>query len=98
MYTMTDDCLALTVAEATMQDWLAAVTVMRSLPTPLYVAPAPTQPVVQWPPVSRMSARPVRRAHVPAAVGARESENGVAGARPFYWMALAVAVGVFAFL
>jgi len=98
MYTMTDDCLALTVAEATMQDWLAAVTVMRSLPTPLYVAPAPAQPVVQWPPVSRMSARPVRRAHVSAVADAQESESAVAGARPLYWMALVVAVGVFAFL
>jgi hypothetical protein len=36
MNAMTDDAMALTVAEATMQDWLAALEVIRTCPPPAW--------------------------------------------------------------
>lgn len=92
MNTMADDTLALTVAEATMQDWLAAAALMKGAPMPLYVRPTSMVPEVWSAPVRRRAA-----ARGPAAKAVPPVESGaVGGARTVYWVLLALAVGALA--
>lgn len=86
MKEMADGSLALSVAEATMQDWMAAVTQARlglpPLPAELRAAPVfDPHPIAARPAARRV----VRR---PATQSLRES-GSVAGARSAYWIALA---------
>jgi hypothetical protein len=96
MNAMTDETLAMTVAEATMQDWLAAMTMMKSMPTPLYAAPAPAQPpAMRWV-VNRQHPVPVKRVTPGAPAAPVDNAARVAGARTLYWVTLAVAVAALA--
>ena len=97
MNAMTDETLAMTVAEATMQDWLAAMTMLKSMPTPLYAAPAPVAPPAMRRVAVRQGPVPVKRVAAAAPVVSVESAARVAGARTLYWVTLAVAVAVLAF-
>lgn len=106
MYGMTDETMALTVAETTMQEFLAAVMLAQNLggvaPAP---APAssvqPTHPVitrstVRRPPAAR-PASTAQRLRTPPATKATEPER-VAGARTAYWVLLAGALATLALL
>lgn len=86
MNEMADGSLALSVAEATMQDWMAAVA-QATLGLPPLAADLRAAPVFASHPIA---ARPVvrRPARRPAAAPPRES-GSVAGARSVYWIALA---------
>jgi hypothetical protein len=90
MNRMADETLALTVAEVTMQDWLAAVTHFRQQPQPIltdrYTALQPA--FVPWtaPTRSRGARRPVRTEVK------HEATTGIGGARSLYWWALAAAL------
>jgi hypothetical protein len=97
MNAMIDETLAMTVAEATMQDWLAAMTMMKSMPTPLYVASAPVVSTAMRRVAVRHGPVPVKRVTVAAPVVQVDSAARVAGARALYWVTLAVAVAVLAF-
>ena len=84
---MADGSLALSVAEATMQDWMAAVAqASRGLP-PL-AADLRAAPVFASHPIA---ARPVvrRPARRPAVAPPSRESGSVAGARSAYWIALA---------
>lgn len=97
MNAMTDETLAMTVAEATMQDWLAAMTTLKSMPTPLYAAPAPVSPPALRRVALRHGPAPVKRVTVAAPEVPADSAARVAGARTLYWVTLAIAVAVLAF-
>jgi len=97
MNVMTDETLAMTVNESTMQDWLAAMTMMKSMPTPLYAAPAPVAPPAMRRVVSRQGPAPIKRVTAAAAVVPVDGAARVAGARTLYWVTLAIAVAVLAF-
>ncbi|MBS1133451.1 MAG: hypothetical protein H6R02_592 [Burkholderiaceae bacterium] len=80
-----------------MQDWLAAMTMMKSMPTPLYVASAPVVSTAMRRVAVRHGPVPVKRVTVAAPVVQVDSAARVAGARALYWVTLAVAVAVLAF-
>lgn len=92
MNAMTDETMALSVTEATMQDWMAAMTLLREAPQPV-VAPR----TVLWPedvlPVTRRVA-PVasRRRVASASVQSEVVRPRVAGAGAVYWGLLALAL------
>jgi hypothetical protein len=91
MAAMADETFALNVADATMQDWLAAVLLAQVEPMPA-VAPLrqPHVPVrqVEFP-------RPaVRRAAPRASTVNRRAPTGVAGARTVYWLSLAASLAL----
>ena len=87
MNAIADETLALCVAEATMQDWLAAVLLARGEPMP---APAPRIQLAH--PVRRRELpKPARRCPTPIATP-RVAPSGVAGARTVYWLSLAAAL------
>jgi hypothetical protein len=94
MNAMTDETMALSVTEATMQDWMAAMTLLREAPQPV-VAPRN----VFWPedvlPVTRRVA-PVagRRRVASASVKSEVVRPRVAGAGAVYWWLLALALAV----
>ena len=108
MNRMSDETMALTVAEVTMQDFLAAVTLAERLPAPV-PAPRwqPSQPLIEYP-VVRCSARrskpftptPVarRRSVSTTATVQHETPTRVAGARFGYWLGLATVVAAVVFL
>lgn len=89
-----DETLALTVVETTMQEWLAAVTLIRETPC-LLLAPAPTShpEVVRPRPV-----RPAVRVQRPATTVCERKEVAatVWGARSAFWAGLALALAVLA--
>jgi hypothetical protein len=91
MGTLREETLALRVDEATMQDWLAAVTMIKFAPPSTYSTtlldphPERVQCTARRSPAAR---RPVAKA-APAAV---------AGARTGYWVVLALTVALVAFL
>jgi len=78
-----------------MQDWLAAMTMMKSMPTPLYVASAPVVSTAMRRVAVRHGPVPVKRVTVAAPVVQVDSAARVAGARALYWVTLAVAVLAF---
>ena len=92
-----DETMALTVTEATMQDWQAAVTVMKQSPISFCIAslPAP-HPVLRRPavvrPASTLSATGPSRRSVPVTPYTEPAPVG--GARTVYWLALAAALAV----
>ena len=88
-----DETLAFNVADATMQDWLAAVSDIRFAPPSTYSTarfdPHPERPHPL--PVRRPPTGPARRT-------AHAAPAAVAGARTAYWMGLALALAVLTFL
>jgi hypothetical protein len=96
MNAMTDETLAMTVNEATMRDWLAAMTMMKSMPTPLYAASAPVAPPAMRRVAVRQGPVPVKRVTPAAPVVPVDNAARVAGARTLYWVTLAVAVAALA--
>lgn len=100
MNAMTDDAMALTVAEATMQDWLAALEVIRTCPPPAWTPSLQRSPSpLSHPSIVEFSMsparRPLRRQVASAARRvADDHESAVGGARTAYWLALAAALAV----
>jgi hypothetical protein len=92
MDTTLDGAMALSVAEATMQDWLAAVTSIKLAPPSVYsTAPLQPHPVPE-------RARAIRRASQPQPRQLPAPPSRVAGARSGYWFALALTLGIMAIL
>jgi len=94
MNAMTDETMALSVTEATMQDWKAAMTLLREAPQPV-VAPR----TVLWPedvlPVARRVGPVARRCRVASAsVKSEVVRPRVAGAGAVYWWLLALALAL----
>jgi len=94
MGVMTEETLALTVAETTMQDWLAALTQLEQAPQGFLapLAQPASHPVLRRPvPVRRPVACTRHRvASVSVAPDQRPSAGG--GARSAYWVCLAAAL------
>lgn len=92
-----DETMALTVTEATMQDWQAAVTVMKQSPMSFCIAslPAP-HPVMRRPRVGRPASTlpAVGAAKRTAVMAPHVVPAPVGGARTVYWLALAAALAV----
>ena len=97
MRTMDDETLALTVVETTMQEWMAAVTLIRQTPGLLFAAAPSAHPAVIRPRPVRPAARAAQRP-APAVVTRQEVVATVGGARSIYWTGLALAVAALAFL
>ncbi len=97
MSTMNEETMALSVADATMQDWLAAVTMFQFAPPSTYSTarfdPHPERPGPA--PVRRATPCRPRSVVQPARASA---PSGVAGAHTAYWLGLALALSVFVFL
>lgn len=93
MNAMTDETMALSVTEATMQDWLTAMALLREAPEPVA---APRS--VLWPedmqPVRRVAAATSRRRVAPAPASTDPAPLRVAGAGTVYWWLLALALAV----
>jgi hypothetical protein len=93
MSTLSEETLALRVDEASMQDWLAAVTTFKFAPPSTYSTarfephPEPARPLPQ----RRVASNPVRRQQEPA-------QATLAGARTGFWVVLAAAAGLMALL
>jgi hypothetical protein len=101
MNRMTDETMALTVAEATMQDFLAAVLLAERDCSPALARVQPSRPLIEYP-VARQTARarmqsPGRHSR-PVPVARDAATDNVAGARTIYWLGLAVAVAFITFL
>jgi hypothetical protein len=108
MNRMGDETMALTVAEVTMQDFLAAVMLAERSPAPVPVPRwQPSQPLIEYP-VVRCTARrstpftptPVarRRSVSTTSTPQHETPARLAGARVGYWLGLATAVTAVVFL
>lgn len=93
MGTLGEEALALRVDEATMQEWLAAVTMIQSAPPSTY-STTPLDP----PRPERVEPARVRRSTTVRRPPPQAVPTGVAGARTPYWVGLALAVGLLAFL
>jgi hypothetical protein len=104
MFEMNDEAMALTVAEATMQDFLAAVMLVERSPAPIpTVRVQPSRPLIDYPvtrhPVrSRLQPAATRLATLPRPVAHADKTASVAGARTVYWLALAAAMAAVALL
>jgi hypothetical protein len=94
---MDEETLALTVVETTMQEWLAAATLIRETPALLFAAAPSSHPTVTRPRPARPAARLAQRP-APAFVERQEVDATVGGARSIFWTGLALAVGVLVFL
>lgn len=95
-----DETLALTVSEATMQDWHAAVTLMKQSPMSFCMASLPAPHPVLCRPALARAAR-TSSAHCDVARNRPASDEDpvrVGGARTAYWVALAAALAVMAVL
>lgn len=92
MNAMTDETMALSVTEATMQDWLTAMTLLREAPEPVAAPrsvlwPADVQPVTR-----RVAAVTSRRRVAPVPAIPDPPPLRVAGAGTVYWWLLALAL------
>jgi hypothetical protein len=101
MNRMTDETMALTVAEATMQDFLAAVLLAERDPSPAMARVQPSRPLIEYP-MTRQAVRartqaPSRHSRL-AQTAPEATTNSVAGARTIYWLGLALAVSFITFL
>jgi hypothetical protein len=90
MSEMADETLAFSVAEVTMQDWLAAVLLAKYEPLP---AAAP-RIQASHPLRMRDLPQPVKRNSVAPRPATAFAPNGVAGARTVYWLSLAAALAL----
>jgi hypothetical protein len=89
---LSEETLALRVDEATMQDWLAAVTMIKFAPPSVYS----TTPLDPHPECAERAR--VRRAAALRRSSAKPAPAPVAGARTPYWVGLALALGLFVLL
>ena len=98
MNAMTDDAMALTVAEATMQDFLTARQIAELSPLPAAaVWSQPARPLIETPQPRRHSlSRPAARGRAaPAtAVRSRPQLQPRAAVRGIYWVGLVAAVAL----
>lgn len=94
MTTWTDETLALSVTEATMQDWLAAAATIRDAP-PTFFDARPAHPAVRRPAIERRNTVAVRTRPAPKAAA---TAGGAGGARTVFWLLLAGALAVLAYL
>jgi hypothetical protein len=103
MNVMTDESLAFSVAEVTMQEFLAAVLVAAREPASAATARLqPTRPLIEYPVARRPAFRPIQVGSTTSCRSAATGKNAepvspscVAGARAAYWMLLAGALAVF---
>jgi hypothetical protein len=91
MSAIADETLALNVAEATMHDWLAAVLLAKHEPMPAAAPRVQPQVAVRMVEFPRPA---VRRSAARAVDVNRSVPEGVAGARPVYWLSLAAALAL----
>lgn len=89
---MTDETMALSVTEATMQDWLTAMTLLREAPPPVAGPRTALWPEDALPPTRRFATVASRRRAAPAAVMPDPAPLRVAGAGAAYWWLLALAL------
>ncbi len=92
MNAMTDETLALSVTESTMQDWLTAMTLLRDAPAPVAARWTAIWPEDPQPTVRRPTAPCTRRRVAAAPTEPDDTESRVAGARTAYWVLLALAL------
>ncbi len=88
-----DETLALSVTEATMQDWLAAAATIRDAPPTFFNVRPMAHPAVVRPAIERRAAA-VRS---PAA-GSATLYAATGGARTAYWVVLVCALAVLAYV
>lgn len=98
MYSMTDEAMALTVAEATMQDFLTARQIAELSPLPAATAwSPPARPMIETPLPRRQSLpRPAARSRAApaAAVRSRPQPQPRAAVRGIYWVGLVAAIAL----
>ena len=92
MNAMTDETMALSVTEATMQDWLTAMTLLRDAPEPVTAPRAVFWPEDVQPATRRAAAVTSRRRVAPAPAMPDSAPLRVAGAGTAYWWLLALAL------
>jgi len=92
MSRMTDETMALSVTEATMQDWLTAMTLLREAPPPVAGPRTVLWPEDVLPPASRVATVASRRRAAPAPAMLDPAPLRVAGAGAAYWWLLALAL------
>jgi hypothetical protein len=92
MNRMTDETMALSVTEATMQDWLAAMTLLREAPPPVAAQRTVLWPEDVLPPARRVATVASRRRVAPAPATPDPAPLRVAGAGTAYWWLLALAL------
>ena len=94
MGVMTEETLALTVAEATMQDWLAALTQIKQAPQGFLapLAQPASHPELCRPMPVRRPVVCTRRPAASVSVAPQERASAVGGARSAYWVGLAAAL------
>jgi hypothetical protein len=91
-----DETLALSVTDATMQDWLAAAATIRDAP-PTFFGARPAHPAVRRPAIERRTPAAGRsRSSYPKAAAAEA--NGVGGAPTAFWLVLVAALAVLAYV
>lgn len=103
MRVITDESMALTVAEATMQEFLAAMLVAAREPISATTARLqPARPLIEYPVARRAASLPTRSGAAAARRSAATAKNAqsatpmrVAGARAAYWMMLAGVLAIF---
>ncbi len=104
MYEMTDDSMALTVAEVTMQDFLAAVMLVERSPAPIPTERVqPSRPLIEYPVTrhstrSRLQPAATHRAAMPPPMARDDESAPFAGARTVYWLALAAVMAALVLL
>ncbi len=91
MNAMTEESWALTVTEATMQDWLNAMTLLPKTPQPVALTWTSPWPEDVRPAVSRATP-PRSRRRAAAPVQADDATPCVAGAQTAYWVLLALSL------
>lgn len=91
-----DETLALSVTEATMQDWLAAAATIRDAP-PTFFDARPAHPAVRRPAIERRTPAAVR-SRSPKPTPEAAEEGLVGGARTAFWLLLVGALAVLAYV
>jgi hypothetical protein len=91
MNAMSEESWALSVTEATMQEWLAAMTLLPKAPEPVAMPWTSPWPEDVRPAVSRATP-PRGRRRAPAPIQADVATPRVAGARTAYWVLLALSL------
>jgi hypothetical protein len=89
---MTDETMALSVTEATMQDWLTAMSLLREAPPPVAGPRTVLWPEDVLPPARRVATVASRRRVAPAPTMPDPAPLRVAGAGAAYWWLLALAL------
>lgn len=96
MTTWADETLTLSVTEATMQDWLAAVAALRDAP-PTFFDARPAHPAVRRAAIERPTS-PVGRSRSQLSKSTATAAGGAGGARTAYWLVLVIALAALAYV